>query len=206
MSRSIMREFIGSPRLTARVAGVLYSLTILSGTLALVLVRGRLAANLIAAGSYVAVTVLFYYLFKPVNRNLSLLAAAVSLGGCVVGALSALHLAPFSINPLVFFGFYCLLIGYLIFRSTFLPRFLGALMAIGGLGWMTFVSASLAQNLFPYNLAPGILGEGTLTLWLLIFGVNAQCWKEQAQKERNGIPSVAASIPPFAVEAESKHR
>ena len=56
--------------------------------------------------------------------------------------------------PVVLNGFYCLLIGYLIFRSIFLPRILGALMAIGGLGWLTFLSPPLASHLSPYNLAP----------------------------------------------------
>jgi hypothetical protein len=82
-------------------------------------------------------------------------------------------------NPLVFFGFYCTLIGYLIFRSTFLPRILGVLMAIGGLGWLTFASPSLSHSLYPYNLAPGIIGEGALTLWLLAVGLNKQRWNEQ---------------------------
>jgi hypothetical protein len=94
-----------------------------------------------------------------------------------------LHLVPSyisSVNPLVLFGVYCLLIGYLIFQSTFLPRILGALMAFGGLGWLTFASPGLADYLSPYNLAPGILGEGALTVWLLVFGVNAEQWKEQA--------------------------
>jgi hypothetical protein len=72
------------------------------------------------------------------------------------------------------------LIGYLIFRSSFLPRILGALMAIGGLGWMTFVSPPLANYLSPFSMVPGILGEGVLTLWLLAFGVNPQRWREQA--------------------------
>jgi hypothetical protein len=51
-----------------------------------------------------------------------------------------LHLAPYKISSLVFFGPYCLLIGYLIFRSTFLPRILGVLMALAGLGWLIFLS------------------------------------------------------------------
>ncbi|HMG72660.1 MAG TPA: DUF4386 domain-containing protein [Pyrinomonadaceae bacterium] len=84
------------------------------------------------------------------------------------------------INPLVFFGFYCLLIGYLIFRSTFLPRILGVLMVFAGLGWLTFLSPPLADSLSPYIFIPGLLGEGALTLWLLIMGVNVQRWKEQA--------------------------
>jgi hypothetical protein len=81
----------------------------------------------------------------------------------------------------VFFGFYCLLIGYLILRSTFLPRILGALMMFGGLGWLTFLFPPLARSLSPYNMAPGILGEGLLTLWLLVMGVNTQRWMEQAR-------------------------
>ena len=81
---------------------------------------------------------------------------------------------------MVFFGFYCLLIGYLIFRSTFLPRILGVLMAFAGLGWLTFLSPMLANHLSPYIFAPGILGEGALTLWLLAMGVNAERWNEQA--------------------------
>jgi hypothetical protein len=89
-----------------------------------------------------------------------------------MGVLGLVHLARFGISPLVFFGFYCLLIGYLIFRSTFLPRILGVLMAFGGLGWLTFLSPPLASHLSPCIFAPGILGEGSLTLWLLVIGVN----------------------------------
>ena len=147
-----------------RIAGAFYLLTFITGSAALLLHgRSASAAVLIAAVSYVAVTVLFYFLFKPVNKALSLLAAVVSLAGCAGAA--------FKLQPLVFFGFYCLLIGYLIFRSTFLPHVLGLLMAFAGLGWLTFFSATLAHSLYPYNFAPGILGEGVLTLWLLVNGV-----------------------------------
>jgi hypothetical protein len=172
-----------SPRLKARIAGVFYLLTFVAGVFALVSANGRLVANLIATVCYVAVTLLFYNIFKPVKRSLSLLAAFVSLVGCAVGVLNLFHLAPSRINPLVFFGFYCLLIGYLIFRSNFLPRVLGALMAFGGLGWLTFLSSPLAQYLSPYNMAPGMIGEAALTLWLLVFGVNAERWNEQAKAE-----------------------
>jgi len=166
------------------MAGVFYLLTFLGGGLA-AFVSGSLVAysgtaNLIATACYVGVTLLFYDLFKPVSRSLSLLAAFFGVVGCAFGALSVFHLAPFHINSLVFFGVYCLLIGYLIFRSTFLPPILGVLMAFGGLGWLTFLSPRVAHYLSPLNMAPGVLGEGALTLWLLVIGVNAQRWEEQA--------------------------
>lgn len=158
-----------------------YLLTILTGTAAL-LGAGRLRLAMLVGSSlcYVAVTVLFYELFRPVNRNVSALAAAFSLVGCALSILGLFHLGPFRMNPLVFFGCYCLLIGYLILRSTFVPGILGALMAFGGLGWLTFLSPPLSNYLSPYNIAPGILGEAALTVWLLAVGVNAQRWNEQA--------------------------
>jgi hypothetical protein len=57
-------------------------------------------------------------------------------------------------------------------------------MAFAGLGYLTFLSPSLANALSPYNLASGILGEGSLTLWLLVMGVNAECWNEQESRAR----------------------
>lgn len=81
---------------------------------------------------------------------------------------------------LVFFGFYDLLIGYLILRSAFLPRVLGALMALAGLGWLTFLSPPFANHLSPYNLVLGFVAELLLMLWLLVMGVNVERWREQA--------------------------
>jgi hypothetical protein len=167
----------------ARIAGVFYLITFVAGSLELLLPGNKLAAGLIASVAYIAVTVLFYQIFRPVEARVSLLAAFFSLAGIIVGLLRSFDLAPVQINPLGFFGFYCLLIGYLIIRSTFLPRILGVLMAIGGLSWLTFFSPSLTSQLNPYNLAPGIFGEGVLTLWLLIVGLNEQRWMEQAGME-----------------------
>lgn len=82
---------------------------------------------------------------------------------------------------ILFFGFYCITIGYLILRSRFLPRALGVLMVISGLGWLTFFWPPLSRALYPYNVfVSGLLGEGALTLWLLIMGVNVPRWREQA--------------------------
>ena len=86
---------------------------------------------------------------------------------------------------LVFFGFYALLQGYLIIRSTFLPRTLGMLSVLGGVGWLSFLYPPLGYRLFPYIAAFGILGAVSLILWLLVFGLNEQRWKEQASAAGN---------------------
>jgi hypothetical protein len=140
------------------------------------------AVNVIAFGLYAAVTVRFYLMFKPVNRNLSLLTALVSLVGCAIGSLSVYHLALPNISAFLFFGPYCILIGYLILKSTFLPRFLGVLMAFAGLGWLIFLSPSLANYIANAIEALGILAEASLMLWLLVLGVNEQRWNEQANR------------------------
>jgi Domain of unknown function (DUF4386) len=169
-----------SPRFKARMAGVLSLLSLLTAAFTELFVRGRLniAGGLIAVVGMVAVTVLLYDIFKPVNGGLSLLAASFNLVGLTFGAL---RWQPRGVDiTVVFNGFYCLLIGYLIFRSTFLPRILGALMAFAGLGWLTYLLPPLVSHLSPYNLALGILGQESVMLWLLVMGVNAQRWKEQA--------------------------
>ena len=225
-----------SPRLKARITGVLYLLTILTGLFAQGFVSRRLvvdgdavatatnilahkslfqlafAAYLIEMACQVAITALFYDLLKPAGRSVSLVAAFLGLAGSIIKTfgrvffivplfvlggppsltafsveqLRALALIFLKVNDrgagmaLVFFGFYALLTGYLIIRSTFLPWILGVLSVLGGSGWLSFLYPPLGYRLFPYIAAFGVLGAALLMLWLLVFGVNEQRWKEQA--------------------------
>jgi hypothetical protein len=169
-----------SPRFKARIAGVLYLLGLLTAVFSEFFVRRfEFAGDLIALLCMAAVTLLLYDLFKPVSRGLSLFAACFNVAGITCGAL---RWNPRGVDiPVVLNGFYCLLIGYLIFRSTFLPRILGALMASGGLGWLTYMSPPLANYLSPYDLALGILGQESVMLWLLVMGVNVSKWEEKSK-------------------------
>lgn len=99
-------------------------------------------------------------------------------------AFLKLHALGYHIS-VVFFGFYMFLLGCLIVRSTFLPQIIGVLLVIESVcaliySFSTFLAPAFAAHLFPAILAPGILGEGSLTLWLLLVGVNAAKWREQA--------------------------
>lgn len=87
---------------------------------------------------------------------------------------------------LIFFGFACLVRGYLIFRSVYLPRVLGLLMAIAGLSYLTnsfalLLAPSLAASLFPGVLVPAFIGELSLCLWLIIKGVDVGQWEQRVE-------------------------
>lgn len=184
-----------SPNFTARMAGFSWLMTFVFGMVALVASRRVLmpkewsiTANLLATVFYISATLFIYELLKPVNRSFSLLAAFFSLTGCSIGALSA---AIQSNNrqaaniSFLFFGLHCLIVGLLILRSAFLPRIVGALMVFAGLGWLTscfanLLSPPLARALSIYIMLPGMLGEASLTLWLLVKGVNVERWKDVA--------------------------
>lgn len=173
-----------SPRFRARMAGGLYVFSVLTAVFFELFLRGRMgyAANLIQISGMIAVTLLSYYIFKAVNRSLSLLATFFNLGGLT---FEALQLNPQGVNiAVVFHGIFCMLIGYLIYRSTFLPRILGALIAFSGLSWLTYLSPPLSNYLSPYNLACGLLWEALVFLWLLVMGVNVQRWQEQVGEAR----------------------
>jgi hypothetical protein len=75
-----------------------------------------------------------------------------------------------------FFGFSTFMNGYLIFNSNFLPRILGILSMLGGLGWLTFLYPPLGNQLFMFILLIAFIGSASQILWLLIKGVNVEKW------------------------------
>ena len=225
-----------SPQFYARMAGACYLLGALASVFGQMIIPDRLvvsssaattAGNILAHESlyrfgavlafmsvpfHLVWAILFYRMFKPVNKSIPLLAAFVMLMGCVMWTLCAffslavlnvlkgtsslsafapeqlqtLALVLLRLNAqaydigLVFFGLWCLLVGYLIAKSTFLPRTIGVLYALAGVGYLTLLWQPLAKYLYPYNLALAGPGEVSLLLWLLVKGVNVPKWKEQA--------------------------
>ena len=94
-----------------------------------------------------------------------------------------LHDYGFGID-LVFFGFACLIYGYLLFRSGYFPRTLGVLMAIAGLSYLTnsftlILAPAYAATVLPI-LALALIGELSFCLWLIVKGVNVLKWEKRA--------------------------
>jgi hypothetical protein len=88
---------------------------------------------------------------------------------------------------LVFFGFYAILRGYLVIKSTFLPRILGWLGVLGGIGWLAFLSPPFGERVFSVIAVVGIIGSLVNIAWLLVVGVNEQRWREQASVAKASI-------------------
>ena len=124
---------------------------------------------------------LFYY------APLILLGGAPYLSAIQPAQLEALSLAFIRINnqgaaiALIFFGFETLIRGWLLFKSGFLPRFLGVLSMIGGLGWLTFLWPPLGSKAFMGVALFAIAGVIATTGWLFIRGVDDVQWRARAQ-------------------------
>jgi hypothetical protein len=123
---------------------------------------------------------------------LAVLKSGLAPGGFTVDQSQDLALTLLTLSArandigLVFFGCHVLTIGYLIRRSTFLPRVLGTLLFVTGACYLTNSFATFFALPFKAYLMPvvglgGLLGEGALTGWLLIKSVNVQRWLEQAK-------------------------
>ena len=101
-----------------------------------------------------------------------------------------LHGHGFSVG-LIFFGFVCLIQGYLIFTSGYFPKILGVLMQSAGLCYLinsvsSLLAPAFATMLFPAILMPAFIAELSLCLWLLVKGVNVPKWEETRNASRVG--------------------
>lgn len=234
-----------SPQIYARICGVLYLVMIIAGGFAEVFVREGLTvsrdaaataqnilsselmfrfgfvADLVCLISGTFLSLIFYVMFKRVNKNLSLLALIFSILGSAVMAVNLLNqLAPllllhkavylkaftpeqlqtlslFFLNlqsqgygiSLLLFAFYFPIIGYLVYKSTFLPRILGFIYTLAGIGYLSnslamFLFPPLLALLFPYSLLPAFIGESSMSLWMIVKGVNIQKWREKASQKQ----------------------
>lgn len=90
---------------------------------------------------------------------------------------------------LIFFGFWCVLAGYLILNATFMPRVIGALLILDGAGCMLYLWPPLATRAFAVIAVVSGIAEFSLLLWMLIFGVNNERWYEQEALIRKPAPN-----------------
>lgn len=241
-----------SPRLWARVAGVLYLIIVVAGGYAQLGVRDQVvvagdaaatAARIIEhEGLYrfgfaievfymlcsIPLKLLLYRLFSVVDRNLAIVMILfAAIGSAIQATILLAHYAPLIVLgdaahlrqltmaqretvaflslqvfdygymiALSFFGCFCLVIGYLIMRSRFFPRFVGGMLAIEGVAYLLnsfghFISPPFGDRVFPFLLVAG-LAELSFCLTLLIAGVNEARWREQANESRNRPPLTPA--------------
>jgi hypothetical protein len=123
---------------------------------------------------------LFFY------APLFLLGGAPYLAVIPTAQLEALSLFFIKINSqaaaiaVIFFGFEALLRGWLVFKSGFLPRVLGVVSMIGGLGWLTYLYPPLGSSMFIPVVLFAIAGAFGMAGWLLVRGVDDAKWRERA--------------------------
>ncbi|HEV2139649.1 MAG TPA: DUF4386 domain-containing protein [Candidatus Dormibacteraeota bacterium] len=204
-----------SVQLLARIAGAFYLVNIVAGAFAIgyvssvaptiqaneTLFRAGIAAHLIVTLTNPPLTMIFYELFKVVNRRLALLAAFFSL---VATGVEGAGLFVQVEHPVVraydvytaFFGFDLMTIGYLVYRSSFLPRAIGVLLLVDGVSYLVYsfvdiLVPGLAAHLVPWIQLPILAGEGSLTVWLLVSGVNAARWTERAGVSSTSLAPVS---------------
>ena len=121
-------------------------------------------------------------------------AVVIIIGALALGLLNPIGIIGFIVAVgiaiaafgLIFFGVACLVRGYLIFESGYLPKFLGVLMAIAGLSYLInsfalLLAPAFASVLFPAVLLPAFVGELAFALWLILKGVNLGRWEKLVQ-------------------------
>lgn len=192
-----------SVRALARIGGALYLVNIVLGAFAIgfapsqpALYRLGVAAHVLVGLTNIPLALVFYEIFRVVSRRLAVLVVfftlvATSIEMAFVAGQLASHstsAAGYDVSS-AFFALYGVTLGWLIIRSGFMPRVIGVLLIAGELCYLVFafadiMSPSFASHLVPWIQLPSLLGELSLTLWLLIAGVNVERWSAFPQSQR----------------------
>lgn len=128
---------------------------------------------------------------------LTLVGGAGYLATFESGQLDALTLVFLEANDFIvlvwglFFGLHLLLVGWLVYRSGFLPRILGVLLAIASIGYFAegfgnILSSGAADPLAILVVVLAVPGEIAFTLWLLIKGVDEDAWRASLASASGG--------------------
>ncbi|MBU0528411.1 DUF4386 domain-containing protein [bacterium] len=127
----------------------------------------------------VIVAISLYILLKPANSNFSFLTALFRIVYAIIFTVALIKMPDLNTfnyiwqRGLLVFGFHLLLLGVLIYKSTYIPKWLGILVIIASAG---YIVDSLGVY-FGYSLQIGMftfIGELILMLWLLIKGNKIQ--------------------------------
>lgn len=227
-----------SPQLYARIGGLAYLFIIIAGAIGELFIRNTIviagdpaatarnisdhqllwrigiAGDLLMHVCDLIVAIVYYTLFKRVNKTLAILAVLFGMIQTAVLVANKLNLViptfflanedylqafntqqrqvlsyiaikshhlGFGIG-LIFFGFECLIDGYLVRLSGFLPSILGWLLTLVGICYLAnsfvlIIAPQFSGTLFPILMAPIFIGELSMCLWLLFKGVNLEKWK-----------------------------
>jgi hypothetical protein len=243
-----------SPQVYARAGGALYLIIIVLGIFGEAFVRNRIivagdpaatAANLTAMESLwrfgiaseflvaictIALAMIYFFLLRPVSKELNLLATLFRMVSITVQVVAVLNLtaalfplvnaAPLKAFPpeqlyaltslaikshsygysvaLLFTGCTFLVHGYLIFRSSYLPKALGIMIQVAGLGYLTnsfvlILYPAIVNSVFLAIILPVLIAETSLSLWLLVKGVNVEKWNERISMERVGVSTTGTA-------------
>ncbi|HQY92904.1 MAG: DUF4386 domain-containing protein [Caldilinea sp.] len=178
--------------------------------------RLSMVSALLAQLVNIAVVLTLYKLLQPVNATIARLMVLFSLLAVPIAMLNEVNHAAvlLLVNSAdqssalmalflelhrygvqiagIFWGLWLFPMGYLVFKSTYLPKLIGVLLMIGCLG---YVADSLVFLLFPtFGVTFSeftFIGEVALPVWLLVKGVNVQRWNERA---RNATVAQAAPL------------
>ena len=133
---------------------------------------GAAGLSVVGTAWYFLVAVALWSLFAPADRRVAVLALVFAALGCAVQAVGQMQAdTGLQTAAIAFFGLFEIVIGYLITRSAFAPRWLGAALVLAGVTGFTAVFAAVPTTLRYGIVLLSALGELALFLWVIVRAV-----------------------------------